>query len=402
METPLAPRPQRDSPLEEWAKNAVNVATVLSGATRPADPSVRPMAEVSLSDMAEIYDGVVAPMRRELPDLGAFPVWSARRSVALERGLAVPADHLWWFVAPGDTVLLSDRVTHHFTTVGGIDRPSGTVSFVDAWPDEFFLRAGHNTLGITADGTRITRADFAKVAVGIVTIDRAALFGAYLAAFPRQAVSEEVHCRIGHAITNVGSDRLLPLAACHFDVARRLARKHGDTDLEMHAAARLLMSATCGHAVCVAAGLRAEGEATKALLDAVPPEMADAALRQLTPDELCRTAFCVSHVGGHDTAEALASRAVSLDPGFADGHLIRARARLHLGRPREAIDDLTSCLDLVDASLRDITKREQGVHRMDVVTSSRLVRAKAMLEQRRATACDLYRRASAVLQAGTT
>lgn len=371
-------RPARDPRIQPYIKNMSIAALDFGGgyAGHAADP--RPMTPVDLAEMARIEHQAWAPLRSEMPDLAVFPIWSSRVRSRLDKGMAVPPEHLWWFVEPGDTVLLSDRVTHHFTTAGHVDRGSDTISFFEPWPDDFFLRDGLNTLGIRAEGTCVSRTAFAKAAVGITTCDRLSLFDAYLQAYPAQATSAEVQCRIGHAILTIGPDRLTPMAAMRFSMAYELATQAGNDELALAAAARLYLSAMCGHAVTKAAGLDDLAADMAGLVSNVHRHRTpDELVAQLCPSELARLAFCVSHVGRDDLAEVASARAIELDPAFEDGYWLRAAARLNQGRPVEALTDVATFLTINDRAISALKVSRAAIHPRDNVADNQVSTALA-------------------------
>ncbi|RZT95285.1 tetratricopeptide repeat protein [Rivibacter subsaxonicus] len=398
----LLPRPPRDPRLQVYVDNGKLWSTMfaLGGVGHAgSSPNPRPMTRVDLGEMAEISRRAYSPLRNEMPDLSVFPIWSRQRRLPLERGVAVPARHLWWFAEAGDTALLSDRETHHYTEIGTIDRDAGWISFADPWADEFFLQAGRNTLGIEAQGTRISRGDFERAAVGINRLDRLSLFEAYLQAFPAQADSAEFLCRLGHAVLDIPSDRLLPVAAGHFDRARRLARAAGEAEVAADAEARLFMSAMAGHAVYTAAGQQPVAEAMKALLADLQREQSPETLvARLRPTELCRLAFCVANIGRHDMAEAAASRAIEVDPAFEDGWWLRGTARFKQGRAAEALEDADRYLTLNDGSLAVARLRDQQRHHLDSIAGSQLGQEISEREQRRTMVLELAVSAAAYLK----
>ena len=374
MSDPSLPRPARDSRMQPYIDNGLLTSSIFKGVGYAGSaPNPRPKTPVDLAEMAKIEDQLVAPMRREVADSAVFPIWSTRVHSALDKGLAVPPDHLWWFVQPGDTVLFSDRVIHHFTTAGQIDRDGNTIAFADPWPDDFFLQEDGNTLGIRAVGTRITRADFARAAVGITTWDRLSLFEAYLQAYPAQAASADVQYRIGHAILTIGSDRLTPIAAIRFSIAQDLAQQAGNAELALASAARLYLSAVCGHAVMTSAGVQDMAATMVGLLrDLQRRRSTEALVEQLRPQELTRLAFCVSLVGRHNMAEAACTRAIELAPDFEDGYWLRGTARFKQGRHLEALADVAVFLDVNDRAVAALRVRRAATHPRDNIASTQI------------------------------
>ena len=89
--------------------------------------------------------------------------------------IAVPSEDLWCLVRVGDAVLLSDEITHHYTTVGKIDRKDARIYFSDPWSEKSFLLKDKNEAGVAAElkGTLIgiSRAEFERVIIGVLTLD---------------------------------------------------------------------------------------------------------------------------------------------------------------------------------------------------------------------------------------
>lgn len=398
----LIPRPPRHERIQAYLNNQAMWSTfhVMSGVGYAGDdPEPRPMTQADLGQFADIWNRVAAPLRNDIPDAAVFPIWSARWRVPLQRGVAVPPAHLWWFARDEDTALLSDRQTHHYCSVSHIDRDNESIAFADPWSDRFFLQEGLNTLGISAEGTRISRADFARVAVGLACWDQLGLFDAYLQAFPAQAESAELRCRIGHAVLNIGSDGLLHKAVEHFDRARTLARAAGNRELELHAAARMYLAATAGFAVWKSAGVEPMATMLAALSkDAQKHDPGQLLIEQLQPAELCRLAFCVSRIGRYDMAEAAATRAIELDRSFEDGWWQRSAARFKQGRPAEALSDADHHLALNDRTLPTARARKEALHPLDSVGASMLAAEVGEREQRRTAVLELAVSAAAHLK----
>lgn len=61
-----------------------------------------------------------------------------RLKVSSAEAVRLPKEQFWGYLRPGDSVLLSDRVTHHYSIVFGVDRAADQIFFLDAWPDKFF------------------------------------------------------------------------------------------------------------------------------------------------------------------------------------------------------------------------------------------------------------------------
>jgi len=146
---------------------------------------------------------------QNIPNAGLDPTFDVRRTYSLNhvknwclRNTALPqkmapilfyAEHLTLetredlpasnktilcMIQSGDPVLLSDRITHHLVFVLNINHRNHTISLLDAWPDQSFLKKGHNELNIEAkvhedkQGLKvveITWEEFTRATIGFVS-----------------------------------------------------------------------------------------------------------------------------------------------------------------------------------------------------------------------------------------
>src|SRR5262249_38796595 len=160
-------RPPRDPRLQPYVQNQAmwGVLQTLAGGIRHAgdDPDPRPLPQTPLSEFKRRCAASAPSGSGPVPDALHFAFYAARYRVPPEDAITVPAEHLWWLASEQDTVLLSDRATHHYTTVGKVDREQGRIGFYDNWPDDFFLQPGRNTLGIGAHDLSVSKAEFQRV-----------------------------------------------------------------------------------------------------------------------------------------------------------------------------------------------------------------------------------------------
>lgn len=323
-------------------------------ASTAADP--RPMENMSLYDLRAEFERVSGAIRQEIPKALWIVFWSNRYKIPIEQGLSVPPETLWWVAQETDTALLSDGFTHHYTSVGKIDQSSQTISFSDPWPDEFFLQAGRNVLGIESNKCTVTRADFERAAIGVLTWDTVELLDAYFDAFGDQASCAIQRLRAGHAIMAAGPEYLASYATKHFFVAAHLADLANDEELAVSAIARAWLGAKCALAAATREGdqlavIFLEKWLGMALSRAPEVDL----MRQLTPDELCRLAHNAGQMGQLQIAEAAASLAIDKYPGFEDAYRLRAITRLH-SDPAAAAADASQALDLNSAAATKLEK----------------------------------------------
>jgi len=343
MTPSILPRPPRPAEMQPYIDNEAMWATLftLGGLPHAGDAETpRRMERVSLDDMRQRFEHHGGAIRKVVHGALHLIFWSERGRMPPEKGLRVPAEHLWWLASPGDTVLLSDGVTHHYTTIGRVDRDAETISFADYWPEDFFLQKDRNVLGIEAAGTIITRVEFGLVTTGILTWDTVRLIDSYFRNFPEQRDSIDQQLRAGHAIMNVGPDHFASYAIKHFIEAMRLADGAADESRALRAAACAWLAGVCSTAPAIAAGDKFAARLIEKMLE-LPLRRApmDTLLHQLLPDELCRLANASGQVGGGmPLTEAATSVAIEKMPDCENAYWLRAMARVRTNPPASAQD----------------------------------------------------------------
>ncbi len=144
---PLAP-PARDPVLKKFYQIVLDIAQEDQGRITYKDQDHR----INLSKLTENDARMLSMMPRSERGKG-FMVYryiSNTYRSGSDLFLPVPRKNFWYLARPGDTVLLSDGITHHYTFIHGIDRRAQTIDLADLWPDRIFLRDGLNAAGVAA------------------------------------------------------------------------------------------------------------------------------------------------------------------------------------------------------------------------------------------------------------
>jgi hypothetical protein len=354
-------RPARPEALQAYVDSSRTWDTLMSlaGGLRYAGNAAnpRPMENESLDDLRDKLEASTGGVRKQVPEALWLVFWNARFRVPLDKGMSLPAGQLWQVLADGDTVLLSDGVTHHYSRVGHLDREARTIGFSDQWPDEFFLQSGRNVLGIAARGCIVSQDDFAKVAVGFLTWHTTALLRSCLQAF--NASDALAHLRAGHAVMAAGPEYLGVHAAPLFLKAMDLADAAGDAALARNAAARAYLALRCGASAIAQradapamAALQAMAQATRRHGDA------QALWNELTPGELCRFSHNLLAAGMPEAAARAAEVAFAKDASWEDAYRLRAVALTRID-PAAAIGAAQRALELNAAELERLRAEEK-------------------------------------------
>ncbi|PTL85031.1 tetratricopeptide repeat protein [Vitiosangium sp. GDMCC 1.1324] len=372
-------RPQRDPRLEQLAGSILAFEALSQGlmdyAGDAQDP--RPLRPRSLYDLkkwsADYFP--YARYRGAFPDTTIYLAFcSDRAKLPLDQAVPVPREDLWWLAASSDTLLVSDRLTHHYTAVWYVDEDEGRIHLLDPWPDRIFLKKGLNAAGVeariepvTSDAKHrrisITREEFLRVAVGLITRDTPELIEDYLAARSGGCKRFDVRLAFGLALMDAEQYALARFATVHLEAALRLAEAAGQAERAQDAAARL-------HVALVSAI-----HYQRWSKDDLAPKPFEDALRHLTArygeDRLLAAAWLrelcsIGHAAGisrdHDAALHFLEVAVSRFPDEEEPYRLRAKVRMLIGDPDGALDDATRALALNAASIRALEARRDSWH----------------------------------------
>ena len=274
----------------------------------------------------------------------------------------VPREDLWWLAAPGDLLLLSDGLTVHFTTMLHASEEKGRMQIVDEWPDRVFLREGFNEADVAArvqpffagvfelvlpgkQEIDLTREEFLRVAVGLVTLDTPVLFERLLDRRPALYRAAAVQMAIGRALMAPSHDVLARFAAPYFVRAEASAAHGGQSDhaaeaaawsYAAHSIARLLQL----DGVDAGATLPFAGE----LAGLHRRHGATALLARLDVEVLIRMGNAAAHAQQFDAAMAWLDLAIERNPFHDAAHWLRAKVRQFRNQPAEQVVDATEAL----------------------------------------------------------
>jgi tetratricopeptide (TPR) repeat protein len=361
-ETQRASGRRPDARLAQVLQNRILVDLVLSDGARHASdsPNPRPLPQTKLTDLRD--RAAWSARGFEVREAVHFAIYGDRYRAAPELAVSVPNDHLWWFVSLGDTVLLSDRVTHHFTSVARVDRASERICFLDPWPDDFLLLRGRNTLGIAAQaegekGLSVSKNEFLRSVVGLVIFDTSSLISGYLDAFLEQRSNPEMLVGFGYALLKADDDEVAAEAAAVFAEGFRLANTQERGELAELTASQAYLAATCGR---FAAQQKRDGKMLRAMESIVSNVSSKRPLQvlelALSSPELCRMGESAGRAGDLATALRVLDLAVGKDVNNERAYASRAVARAHSGDSAGAAADAARALDLnsaAQARLRD-------------------------------------------------
>lgn len=376
----LVGRPTRDPRVEASAHNnklwtLVMFQNVFGFAGD--DPNPRPLPKRTLytikKKMSDYLQAGVEQRVQADPDTKIPWAWdtihlafcSDRVKMPLDEAIPVPREDLWWLAAPDDLVLLSDRVTHHYTTVDHVVREADRIFFIDEWPDRIFLKQGLNEAGVAAEvhpymagvleavapalrgkkHVSITRDEFSRVIVGLITLDTRELLDHYLAHRPHTKGSFAVRFSFGATLMDAELDRLVKFAVSHFKAAWRIATANPDAGDTKLAAARYYQSLVISNFVQQYSGdvLAAKPFADE-LRSLLGNQTEESLLESLKVEEIARIGNAAGHAQDFESAVRYLDRAVARGPTHEGARHLRAMAKSRIADWPGTIEDIKAAL----------------------------------------------------------
>src|SRR5262249_1630782 len=259
-------------------------------------------------------------------------------------------------------LLLSDKVTAHYTTMLSASDKTGRMQMVDEWPERVFLREDFNEEEICArlepffagvfesvlPGKKeisITRDEFLRVAVGLVTLWPPPLLERYVERRPALRDDAATMLSFGLNLMAPAHDAIARFAAPYFLRAEHLAIAAAQTEPARQAAAW----SYAAHAIAALQQRRAgDPFAIAPFADEVVSlnqrHGEEALLTLLDVEVLCRLGNAAAVAGQFDAAFRWLDLAVARDPFHDAAHWLRAKVRQYRNEPAEQVADATEAL----------------------------------------------------------
>jgi tetratricopeptide (TPR) repeat protein len=372
-------RPARDPRVQEYATRGLRTLLLSQNAFGYAgdDENPRPLPKRTLGSFkrqsSDYFQGGSLPGDVRAPQALHLAFCSDKVKVPAEDAIAVPREDLWWLAAPNDLVLISDRVTHHYTTVHRVSQDGGKIYFLDDWPDRIFLKEGLNSAGVRAEiipyfagifdeimpgrqEVGITRDEYLKVIVGLITQDTPALLERYMEQRPQARASYAINLSSGLTLLDVAQDNVARFAVPYLERALAIAREQSQSENETRAAGALYVALLVS-----ARRARQQGEALAEKpfeewrLDLVSRYGEQQLLDSLGIEQLCRLGNAAGWGQDFDNAATYLDLAVSREPGHEGARWLRAKVRLRREDGAGALEDAT---EAIAANRRRTQERE--------------------------------------------
>ena len=353
---PDCPRRTVNSEVAAMDLSISNLSVLLQGATRYAgdEPGARPLPPWTLHDLQQRLQQP-AP-----PGVLAFAFVTGNAQSGHRDILTISKSAAYCLLKRGDTLLLSDRVTAHYTSLYGFDADSGAAYLVDPWPDTLFLLPGRNAADVHAVNekfgqktlTRVSRDEILRVLIGFITLDTVGLAQRYFASEPGASGDPRVLLALGSTVLEAtgrpAQRALLPEAVAMLEMAARQARQREQPELVEATTSMLGLALSYERLEAVLnhdGGLASETELKLRLLGKLPG--GDRIESRWTPDDWYGLGLAAGRAQEYAASERFFGEAIRTRDDFAAAYLWRANSRLQSGLAADALEDVKTALTLI-------------------------------------------------------
>lgn len=370
-DAPGCPLRKLDPAVAAISRNSAMVSTLLQGATGYAgdEPGARPLPPWTLHDLQQRLQQP-AP-----PGVLAFAFFTGNAQSSHRDILTISKSAAYCLLKPGDTLLLSDRVTAHYTSLYGFDADSGAAYLVDPWPDTLFLLPGRNAADVHAVNekigqktlTRVSRDEILRVLRGFITFDTVGLAQRYFASEPGASGDPRVLLALGSTVLEAtgrpAQRALLPEAVAMLEMASRQARQREQPELVEATTSMLGLALSYERLEAVLnhdGGLASEKELKLRLLGKLPG--GDRIESRWTPDDWYGLGLAAGRAQEYAASVRFFGEAIRTREDFAAAYLWRANSRLKSGLAADALEDVNTALTLIrrERSALTLIRREQS------------------------------------------
>jgi len=358
--------PKRNANIEEFAQHLLKSGFQLQGVKYDRNPP----RDLTFSQMNQIQRNLLKTMRSADPDsFQERPITYYLDSANTQDPslISIPRNRFWCLVRPGNMVLLTDGITHHYTTVYAKDTQKQTIDFIDSWPDKkLFLRQGKSGRTINAQIipvpesgklVRITRKEFERVIIGSSSNESKAFIRQLPDLFPERAINP--HFMLAIAINVLGdTGEETPIAAIpYYQTALSLALSSTDTKLrqkvttETYYVVRLSRYWIDGGGVAPSE-LTSTRQAVEILHQQIQTHFANnITITSLNENQLIRLGQLAWQLYQLREAENLFSLVIKNSPNNPEGYFGRAKARNRLLDHAGTINDSSKTINLIEQTL---------------------------------------------------
>ena len=344
----------RSAELEAVGKTSVLSSQVLQGMPYAGDgDNPREMTKTSLSDMR---NNLQETLRGDRVEWLSFAFKSDERQSDDSSVISASKDVLLCMAAPGDGVLLSDRVTHHYTTVARVDRRAGYVYIADPWPDRIFLKEGLNGAGVKAvhdDGfIRVTHDEFRRVLVGLLTMDTLQLVEQYFRMSPSAKRDPMVYLAFAQTALGTKNRRFRAAAIQLLEQGLGVALQVGQKAVEQRIASKL-------HYLFLLSSYEVKGEERISLNHRAQVLGARYGAKNLyeenAAEEFQDLGDTLANLRDFANAIPFFDLAIGRDPRYEVAFIHRGIAKRLQGELDQAVADLSQALHLNSVALEKLT-----------------------------------------------
>jgi len=309
----------------------------------------RPLPKTTFLDFKEKIQGI---FRISLSsDVLIYAFHSDKYKFNEQESIPIPKKDFIFLAREADFVLLSDRVTQHYTKIYKVDRKLSKIFLLDPWPNKIFLREGYNEAGISAEIVdnivSITMDEFLRIIVGIITFDTPELIEHYF--HINSSAKKNAHrvLSLGCSLLNYGNDKFVDRSLPYLRLALNLSEQTDNTDLKLKIAQRLIVALNIIYYINLLNNNDAEN--IKNEIQDIYNKYSKIDIDKYSiAEDYYRLGNASGRAGQYIDAINFYSEVISIDNNHEDAYLYRALAKSNIQDTNGAINDATKAVGLLE------------------------------------------------------
>jgi hypothetical protein len=290
----------------------------------------------------------------------------------------LPWDAYWFTALPGDLVLLSDQVSHHYTNIAAIDHEAGSVDFLDRWPDiltelvgaspQLFGAGSGPFSGATL--VRFTREEFERLFFAAIVLDTATYPFWLEKTLPTALWTPELQAALARSLLHANRNCGFPVQAADLIIgAIRQAHRDGNTAFVEQSLPIMMVAVELSRWTLLAQGNMERAERARRYLSDLVDRYGSAPVDGIDAKDVVNIAFAAARVAPLEALKYL-EVAIKKDPSNQQAYLLRAEVNSTILRSwpqgdrnlaicvsQEGIRDVEKALRSLDATKEEIARR---------------------------------------------
>lgn len=356
----------RPAYLQPYLKNKNMIEATLRNTPNANKSSWRNLPKASLSDLKEELEANYCRIENSI----VFAFCTNKLEYASSDIIPIRNKVFWDLVRDGDSILISDRNTHHYTTVHSVDTANDLVYLSDPWPNDIFLLPGLNDFGIEAkienDLVIITRQEFLRVVIGLLTVDNPSFIEYYLNYHPEDNTNYKILHSFGQTLLKHGfKDYVLISVQYLQEVIKILDRNNSNINKLVYIQGYAFANEMAIYISAERGRNKDAAKYQKSFIDICNQYGQEEVLHYYNEVDFYRLGILVANQNNYDAAANYFTRSINVKKDYFKSYLYLALALMHMSYFLDSVNAATNSIYYIDLKFDEnqkiISEKNLGV-----------------------------------------